>query len=68
MNKKIRVGNRSGVMAITDKMYFASGGEAAVYVSGGKTFKMYHDPHKTLPEKKMKELAVITNPQVITPH
>ena len=67
MNKKVKVGNRGGLFTITDKYYKAAGGEANIYVNGGKVFKVYHDPHKSLPEKKMRELTRILNPLVIIP-
>ena len=67
MNKKVKIGNRGGTFTITDKYYKASGGEADIYVNGGKVFKIYKDPHKTLPEKKIQELSLIYNPQVIVP-
>jgi hypothetical protein len=67
MNQKIRIGS-GGVVTLTDKNYKAAGGEAAIYVSSGMVYKLYHDPaHKQLPPGKMKELSVITSPQVITP-
>jgi hypothetical protein len=66
MNQKVKLS--SGVVTITDKHYKAAGGEAAIYVNGGKAFKLYHDPAtKQLPLKKMQELAAIGNSQVIIP-
>lgn len=67
MHKKVKIGNHGGIITITDKYYKASGGEAAIYVNGGKVFKLYHDPHKSLPAKKMQELGRILNPLVIVP-
>ena len=67
MNKKVKIGNNGGLITLTDKYYKASGGEAAIYVNGGKVFKLYHDPHKSLPAKKMQELGRILNPLVIVP-
>ena len=67
MNKKIKIGSRGGTLTLTDKYYKAAGGEASIYVNGGKVFKLYHDPQKTLPAKKIQELSAITNPQVIIP-
>ncbi len=66
MNKKIKIGN-NGIITLTDKCYLAAGGEATIYVNGGKTFKIYHDINKTLPAKKIQELSAIHNSQVITP-
>jgi len=68
MNKKIRIGSSKSTFTITDRLYKGAGGEASIYVNGGMCFKMYHDPaKKIIPIQKMKELAVITNPQVVLP-
>lgn len=67
MNQKVKIGN-GGVITLTDKHYKAAGGEASIYVQGGKVYKLYHDPDtKMLPQKKMQELSVITNSQVVLP-
>ena len=66
MNKKVKIGN-GGTFTISDKYYKAAGGEASIYVNGGRVFKIYHDAHKTLPAKKIKELSAIHNPQVVIP-
>lgn len=67
MNQKVKIGN-SGIVTITDKNYLAAGGEAAIYVQSGMAYKLYHDPdHKMLPPKKMQELGLIKNPQVVIP-
>lgn len=67
MNQKIKIGN-GGVITLTDKNYKASGGEASIYVANGMVYKLYHDPvHKQLSLGKMKELSVISNPQVVVP-
>jgi hypothetical protein len=67
MNKKVKIGSRGGTITITDKNYKAAGGEASIYVNGGKLFKIYHDQNKTLPARKIQELSLIYNPQVIVP-
>lgn len=68
MNQKIRIGTSGPTLTLTDKHYKASGGEASIYVQGGKAYKLYHDPdQKMLPLKKMQELTAITNSQVILP-
>lgn len=67
MNKKVKIGS-GGVISITDKQYLAAGGQAEIYVNGGKAFKIYHDPDKTmLPLSKIKELGTIGNSQVVIP-
>lgn len=67
MNQKIKIGS-GGIITLTDRNYKASGGEAAIYVTNGMAYKLYHDPvHKQLPPKKMQELALIGNSQVVIP-
>lgn len=68
MNHKIRIGNNGPVLTLTDKHYKAAGGEASVYVHNGNAYKLYHDPdNKMLPQKKMQELSLIPNGQVVIP-
>lgn len=68
MNQKIRIGTNGATLTLTDKHYKASGGEASVYVHNGKAYKLYHEPDKKmLPQRKMQELAAITNSKVILP-
>lgn len=67
MNQKVKIGN-GGIITLTDKSYKASGGEGAIYVANGMAYKLYHDPvHKQFPLKKLQELSVITNSQVVIP-
>jgi hypothetical protein len=68
MNQKIKIGSNGGLVTITDKHYKAAGGEASIYVHSGMVYKMYHEPDKKmLPPKKMQELAVIGNSQIVIP-
>src|SRR5579864_3007120 len=66
MNRKIKAGN-GGTFILNDRNYKASGGEADIYVNGGRVFKVYHDSNKILQPKKLQELAVINNPHVVIP-
>lgn len=67
MNAKVRIGLGGPIVNLTQKNYLASGGEAAVYQNGGMVYKIYHDPTKTLPAKKIQELGLIKNSNVIVP-
>lgn len=68
MNKKVKCGTKGGIVTLTDKQYLGAGGEASVYVQNGLVYKLYHDPTiKSLPPQKIKELSLITNPNVIIP-
>jgi hypothetical protein len=67
MNQKIKIGN-GGVITLGDKNYKASGGEGAIYVANGMAYKLYHEPDKKqFPAKKLQELSLIHNSQVIIP-
>lgn len=68
MNQKVRIGTNGAIVTLMDKHYKASGGEAAIYVHNGKAYKLYHEPDKKmLPQQKMRELAAISNSQVVIP-
>lgn len=68
MKKELLIGAKKLRVTITDKDYFAAGGEAEIYVNGGRAFKLYFDPaKKMLPLQKMQELSTIADPQVIVP-
>jgi hypothetical protein len=67
MNIKVRVGH-GALVTLTDKHYKTAGGEASIYVNGGITYKLYHEPKKKcLPPAKLTELSKISNPQVVVP-
>ena len=67
MTKKIKIPS-SGIVTLNERHYVASGGEGAIYVNGGTAYKLYHEPtKKTLPAKKIQELSLIRNKQVIVP-
>jgi len=68
MNTKIIVGNTKYIVTLQPSNYRASGGEGAIYVNNGKAFKLYHEPDKKqFPIKKLQELSLIHNAQVIIP-
>lgn len=54
-------------ISLTQKDYVAEGGEGVVYRKGDIGYKIYHDPKKMLPLGKIKELSVISNPNIIRP-
>ena len=68
MTKKITIGGTKQIITLQPSQYLAAGGEGEIYVSGGKAYKLYHDPiAKMLPQKKMQELSLISEPNVIIP-
>lgn len=68
MTHKIRIGSSAISITLNDQQYVAAGGEAAIYVSGGTAYKLYHEPaKKMLPVQKIKELSAIVDPHVIIP-
>jgi serine/threonine protein kinase len=58
---------KKGLVEITDKDYKAAGGQAAVYCIGDTAYKIYHDPNKMIPEAKIQELSVLSNPLILGP-
>ena len=68
MNTKVIVGNTKQVVTLQPSNYRAAGGEGAIYVNSGKAFKLYHEPDKKqFPIKKLQELSLIRNSQVVVP-
>ncbi len=63
---KYRVKNQ-GEVDLSKRDFVTSGGEGAVYVKGSTAYKIYLKPSATIPELKIQELSVITNPNVIKP-
>lgn len=52
---------------LTQRDFLASGGQGAVYVVGGRAYKVYHDPANMIPQGKMTALSKITDSNVIKP-
>ena len=65
---KIRFGN-GGTTDIPPKNYVTSGGEGSIYkIDSSIIAKLYHEPDKKqFPTKKLRELSLIRNQQVIIP-
>ncbi len=55
------------VVDLNQNHYLGAGGEGAVYVKGGIAYKIYHDPAKTIPAKKIAELSAINKDNVLGP-
>jgi len=47
--------------------FVASGGEGSVYAKKGIAYKLYTDPSKMIPEGKINDLSVLTEPYIIRP-
>jgi len=63
---KVKV-KQSGTEVTLDKRYFiAKGGEGEIYAKNGVVYKIC-DPGKMIPEAKIAELAVLTDPHIIRP-
>jgi hypothetical protein len=56
-----------GEVHLKQSDFLASGGEGSVYVHGTEVFKIYHKPEHMIPERKIEELARISNPSVVRP-
>ena len=52
---------------LTDKDFVAKGGEASVYRQGSWAFKIYHKAKTCIPEKKVTELAAISDDHLLVP-
>ena len=66
MQKTIHTASGSRIV-LTDNHYLASGGQADIFVDGGKAYKLYLPDARVLPEKKIDELKTITNKSVLVP-
>lgn len=47
--------------------FMTEGGEAKIYAKNGFVYKLFHDPARTTPVGKVKELAVLDHPAVVRP-
>lgn len=56
-----------GKQTLNKSDFLAQGGEGSVYAKGGVAYKIYNDPSKMIPEGKIQELSVITEPNIIRP-
>jgi len=52
---------------ITEKNFLASGGEANIYAKNSVVYKIYTNKNLVIPEAKIKELSVLSNPDIIKP-
>jgi len=52
---------------LTQAEFKAQGGEGAVYVKGDTAYKVYADPAKMIPAAKIRELSVLTLPDIVRP-
>jgi hypothetical protein len=51
-----------------DKSDFkAQGGEGSIYVQGATAYKIYTEPQRAIPQAKILELSVLTQPNIIRP-
>lgn len=64
-NLKLKVGKT--LVELTQANYKCAGGEGTVYVKHSDAFKIYHDPAKMIPVGKVKELAVLNQPNILSP-
>lgn len=56
-----------GHVELTARDYVAEGGQGKIYSKGNLVYKIYHDPDKMIPEAKIQELSVLTEPNIIKP-
>lgn len=56
-----------GSVNLTQNDFIDQGGEASIYCRGDTVYKVYSKPKACIPEAKIKELSVLTSPNVIKP-
>jgi serine/threonine protein kinase len=56
-----------GETTLTDRNFITEGGEGKVYGKGSTIYKIYSDINKMIPEAKIKELEVLTSPNIMNP-
>lgn len=56
-----------GKITLADNDFLTSGGQADIYVKGDNVFKIYHDATRMIPTKKIEELQLITDVNVLKP-
>lgn len=62
---KIRIDNKS--IELLPQHFRHQGGQGSIYIVGNDAFKIYFDEQNVCPEKKIKELSIISNSKVIKP-
>lgn len=67
MSQKIIVGSKGLALTLTDRDYVAAGGEAAVFKKDNIAYRIYHKPTDMIPLDKIKELMLVTSPNVNKP-
>jgi len=54
-------------VTLNERNFVAAGGEKKIYKKGGVGFAIYDPPSKMIPDAKIAELAVLTDPRIIVP-
>ena len=62
---KVQINGKTETLNKRD--FLAQGGEGSVYARGSKAYKIYSDQSKMIPADKIRELSVLTNPNIIKP-
>lgn len=55
------------IISLDKQDFKASGGEANIFVQGNFAYKIYHDPKRSIPVKKIVELSELTDENIIRP-
>ena len=64
---KVFIKGTSKVVSLDNSNYLASGGEGKIYVKNDTVYKICEDSSKMIPEGKISELSVLTDPHIIKP-
>jgi serine/threonine protein kinase len=60
-------GKGKGKVNLTQRDFLNAGGEGEIYAKGGNAYKIYLHKKRMIPVSKIRELSVITEPNVIKP-
>ena len=67
MSSRYKIKGQAKPVTLDKNSFVASGGEGSVYVKGQTAYKLYTDPSKMISEDKVRELSVLTDPNIIRP-
>jgi serine/threonine protein kinase len=56
-----------GSETLTKNDFVSSGGQGSIYAKKGVAYKIYNDPTYVIPDKKIQELSVLSNSNIIRP-
>lgn len=67
MSQTTRIYLNGAPVELNQSHYKGAGGFGTIYAKQGKAYKIYHDPTQGLEDGKIRELAVLTEPNILGP-